>query len=91
MGRYAPQRTLYLAFGHDEEVGGRGAKALAETLLAEGVHVHCILDEGGAVLVDGFPLAVATPLALVGLAEKACSFNYLSTLLLHPGLGCRHD
>eukprot|EP00884_Botryococcus_braunii_P005656 jgi/Botrbrau1/15091/Bobra.0255s0004.1 len=67
---YVPQRTLYLAFGHDEEVGGLGARAMAAVLAEEGVHVHCIMDEGGALLVDGFPPIFSTPLAVIATAEK---------------------
>lgn len=68
-----PERSLYLAFGHDEEVGGdRGAGAIARLLESRGVTLDFILDEGGPILTDGLPslLRAPTPIALVGTAEK---------------------
>jgi carboxypeptidase PM20D1 len=67
---YRPQRTIYVAFGHDEEVGGHGGAAqIAELLRSRGVHFDYVLDEGGAV-VDGVVPDVAVPVAMVGIAEK---------------------
>jgi carboxypeptidase PM20D1 len=67
---FAPERTLYLAFGHDEEIGGRaGARVIAETLEARGVRVASVLDEGGAVA-DGFGRLLEGPVASIGVAEK---------------------
>src|SRR5204862_545509 len=44
-----PRRTVYLAFGYDEEVGGRrGAARIAELLASRNVHPEFVLDEGGA-------------------------------------------
>lgn len=38
--RFRPQRSLYVALGHDEEVGGTfGATNIVERLQAEGVQV----------------------------------------------------
>jgi carboxypeptidase PM20D1 len=66
----APRRTVYLAFGFDEEVGGRrGAARIAELLAARGVRPAFVLDEGGA-LVTGLVPGLAAPVALVGIAEK---------------------
>lgn len=66
-----PERTLYLAFGHDEEVGGiYGAKYIAEELAKEGVRLEFIMDEGGTVLSDGLAGITKVPVALVGMAEK---------------------
>ena len=45
-----PERTLLLAFGHDKEVGGAGARATAQLLQANGTELAWILDEGGPVL-----------------------------------------
>ena len=65
-----PQRTVYFSFGHDEEVGGqRGARAVVETLRAEGVRLAWTLDEGSFVLQDIFP-GVDVPLAIINTAEK---------------------
>ena len=57
---YAPRRTLLLALGYDEEVGGAaGAAALAALLAARGVELEMVLDEGGVVLMDGVAAAAA--------------------------------
>ena len=65
-----PARTVYLAFGHDEEVGGKdGAAAIAALLSGRGVEFEFVLDEGGAVT-DGFFPGVDRPVAIIGIAEK---------------------
>jgi len=65
-----PARTVYLAFGHDEESRGHdGAERIAAVLKARGIAVEYVLDEGmviGERLVPG----VRAPVALVGTAEK---------------------
>jgi carboxypeptidase PM20D1 len=67
---FQPQRTILLAFGHDEEVGGaHGAAALAALLTQRGVRPELILDEGGAI-VEGIVPDLKRPAALVGTAEK---------------------
>jgi carboxypeptidase PM20D1 len=67
---FQPDRTLYFAFGHDEEVGGRqGAAAIAALLGQRGVHPAFILDEGGAII-QGMVPGIAKPAALIGTAEK---------------------
>ena len=44
---HTPTRTVYLAFGHDEEVGGEdGARAIAAELESRGVTLEFLLDEG---------------------------------------------
>ena len=67
---FQPTRTVYLAYGHDEEIGGlRGARAIAALLQGRGIELEVVLDEGG-VIADGILASVAAPLALVGIAEK---------------------
>ena len=71
---FQPQRTLYLAFGHDEEIGGHnGAGKIAELLRSRGVELEYLLDEGMNI-VDGIISGIAAPAALIGIAEK----GYLS-------------
>lgn len=67
---FQPARTIYLAFGHDEEVGGvYGAGVIADTLRARGMTSPAmVLDEGGA-LSEGMA-GLAGPVALIGVAEK---------------------
>jgi carboxypeptidase PM20D1 len=67
---FQPKRTIYLAFGHDEEIGGRnGATKIAALLQSRGVALDYILDEGSAVT-NGLIPGVASPVALIGIAEK---------------------
>lgn len=69
-----PSRTVYLAFGHDEEVGGvYGAAAMAKMLEEEGIEFEHIFDEGGSILVDGIKGLLNKPLGLAGTAEKVSS------------------
>jgi carboxypeptidase PM20D1 len=66
---FQPQRTIYLAFGHDEEVGGmRGAAGIAALLKQRGLEFEYVLDEGG-IITDAVS-GVGAPVALVGVAEK---------------------
>ena len=74
---YQPERTIYLAFGDDEEVSGlHGAKAIVETLQARGVQLAFMLDEGGAVT-RGTLYGIDRPVGQVGISEK----GYLSLRL----------
>ena len=67
---FKPRRTLYLVFGHDEEVGGGdGAVKIVDLLKQRGVRLDFVLDEGLAVT-EGILPGVQAPLALIGLAEK---------------------
>ncbi len=67
---FMPQRTIYLAFGHDEEIGGiHGAKAIADQLKSDGVRPNFVLDEGFAVT-QGLVPGVLTDVALIGISEK---------------------
>ncbi|HBZ68316.1 MAG TPA: hypothetical protein DEP35_00565 [Deltaproteobacteria bacterium] len=68
---FQPERTVLLAFGHDEEVGGpRGATQVAALLASRSVHVWFGLDEGGVILTRGVVPGIQGPVALVGVAEK---------------------
>ena len=76
---FQPIRTVYLAYGHDEEVGGAGgARAIAAVLKARGVEFEMVLDEGGVIGEGMFP-GVSDPVALVGIAEKGFVTIELST------------
>jgi carboxypeptidase PM20D1 len=77
-----PRRTVYLAFGHDEERGGNGARTMAALLKARGAKIGLALDEGFAVL-DGVLAGVNVPVAVVGMAEK----GYVSVELTATGAG----
>ncbi|WP_437683457.1 M20 family peptidase [Sorangium sp. So ce131] len=67
---HAPSRTVYLAFGHDEELGGqKGASAIVELLASRGVRLDYALDEG-MFITQGIIKGIARPVSLIGLAEK---------------------
>ncbi len=80
---FAPRRTIYFAFGGDEEIGGyRGARLTGEKLASRGVRASFLLDEGGPIA-DGLFSFVDRPLALVGVAEK----GYMDVLVEASGKG----
>ncbi len=67
---FQPRRTIYLAFGHDEEVSGlRGAKAIAALLQSRHIRLDYILDEG-LLITEGILKGLEAPAALIGVAEK---------------------
>ena len=67
---FEPRRTVYLAFGHDEELGGSsGAGQLAAILQARAGRLAFLVDEGG-VIAEGLIPGVDRPVALIGVVEK---------------------
>jgi len=67
---FIPQRDLYFAFGHDEEIFGEmGAVSISRVFEERGIEFDFILDEGGLVIKGGFPL-LKKPMAVVGIGEK---------------------
>ena len=81
---FTPQRDVYLAFGHDEEIGGRqGAAKISEYLKTQNLDFEFILDEGGSIVSDGVIPGMDVPVALVGIAEK----GYVSLELIVNSVG----
>ena len=77
---FQPRQTLYLAFGHDEEVGGlAGAVQIAKLLQERKVQLDYVLDEG-LLITEGVMPGLTKPAALIGIAEK----GYLSVVLRVP-------
>ena len=67
---FTPSQTIYLAFGHDEEVGGsNGAAKIAALLKERGIDAAMAIDEGGF-LADGLVPGIDETVAVVNLAEK---------------------
>lgn len=65
-----PERTIYLGFGHDEEIGGQsGAQHIVNFLQNTTQGLEYVLDEGTVVVDDIMP-GQPKPSALVGIAEK---------------------
>jgi len=67
---HRPKRSIYLAFGHDEEIGGeKGAVLIAQHLASEGVQAEFVLDEGYAITQKLVP-GIDTDVAMIGVGEK---------------------
>lgn len=81
---FQPKRTIYLAYGADEEVGGtRGAVPIAALLKSRGVKLDYVLDEGLLVL-QGMVPGLEPPAAMIGMAEKGYA-SYKLELSTAPG------
>jgi carboxypeptidase PM20D1 len=67
---FKPKRSIYIAFGHDEEIGGlKGAKTIADYLKQQNVKAEYVLDEGGSITQEMVP-GLKKDVALIGIAEK---------------------
>jgi carboxypeptidase PM20D1 len=67
---YTPNRTIYLCFGHDEEISGkRGAKVISNWLKEQNVKPALVLDEGGQIDTKHFK-QLNRPFAVIGTSEK---------------------
>ncbi len=77
---FKPRQTIYLAFGHDEEVSGqRGAAQIAKLMQARNIKLEFVLDEG-LLITEGIMPGLGKPAALIGIAEK----GFLSVVLKAP-------
>jgi carboxypeptidase PM20D1 len=75
---FTPLRTIYLAFGHDEETGGQGGAFHIEAVLhTKGGELEFVLDEGPPIIENMLP-GLLKPVALVGIAEKGSLYLDLS-------------
>ena len=75
---FTPKRTVYLVFGHDEELGGRqGALQVAALFKQRNIRLDHVLDEG-LIVTEGIIPGIAVPVVLVGVAEK----GYMSVQLV---------
>jgi carboxypeptidase PM20D1 len=80
---FKPSRTVYIALGFDEEVGGQlGAAKIAEYFKAQDIKFDSIYDEGMFVTQGAVP-GVKSPVALIAVAEK----GYLSLQLIAESVG----
>jgi carboxypeptidase PM20D1 len=67
---FIPERTIYLAFGGDEETQGtEGAGRINKYFKEKNIEFEWLLDEGG-VVADKALSIVEEPMALVGISEK---------------------
>ena len=71
---FQPERDVYILLGHNEEVmcanEENGATAMCAYLKERGVHLDCIIDEGGAILPVNVKGVINKDLAGIGVAEK---------------------
>jgi len=75
---FQPKETIYLSFGHDEEVSGlHGAKAIASLLESRHLQFEFILDEG-MLVTEGILKGLDSSVALIGVAEKGYASVQLS-------------
>jgi carboxypeptidase PM20D1 len=67
---FVPARTIYLAFGHDEEVAGkRGARAISQWMREQKIRPALVLDEGGQIDTEHFK-DLGRPVAIIATGEK---------------------
>jgi len=66
---FAPQRTIFLCFGHDEETGGGSAEAVVRYMQQKRIRAEMVLDEGGEITANKIK-DVKRPIAVIGVAEK---------------------
>jgi carboxypeptidase PM20D1 len=73
---FKPKRTIYLASGSDEEIGGNnGAKTIADYCRVNHIHFKFYLDEG-LMVSEGMVPGIDKDVALIGTAEKGyVTFN----------------
>ena len=77
---FEPGRTVIIALGHDEEIGGiQGAKRTAALLRERGIRPWFVVDEGGWV-VDEIPPLTTEPVALVSTSERGYLNLELTTI-----------
>lgn len=71
---FRPERDVYILLGNNEEVmcatQSNGAVVMCNYLAEKGVHLDCIIDEGGAILPVDIKGVMHKDLAGIGVAEK---------------------
>jgi len=83
---FQPKRSIYLAFGHDEEIGGeKGAKAIADYMVDNKIEAEFVLDEGYGII-QGLIPDIETDTAFIGIAEKRYAF-FAYNFWIHSCLG----
>lgn len=81
---FQPSHTIYLLFGHDEEIGGlKGAKSAIDYLKKNNVDIKLVLDEGGLVVDNVLP-SIEQKIAAIGIGEKGY-LDFQLTASKQPG------
>src|SRR6056297_488111 len=64
---WQPERTVYFASGHDEEIGGaNGAKQIVQYFRRQGVNFHAVYDEGMTIVTPEVFSLVDKNVAFIG-------------------------
>ncbi len=80
---FTPKQTIYIAFGHDEEIGGtQGAKFSADYFKSKGITFDFVLDEGGGISKE-LGMGLDKQVAFVAVSEK----GYVTLELVAKGAG----
>lgn len=80
---FIPERTIYIALGHDEEVAGRrGARVISDWMREQKIRPAFVLDEGGQIDTEHFK-ELGRPVAIIATGEKGYTNIDLSVEL--PG------
>ena len=67
---FVPAQTIYLCFGHDEEITGkRGAAIISKWFIDNKIEPALVLDEGGMIDTENVK-GLNRPLAIIGVGEK---------------------
>jgi carboxypeptidase PM20D1 len=67
---FVPKQTIYLTFGHDEEIAGkRGANVFSKWFKDNNIKPAFVLDEGGQIDTQRFK-SLGRPVAVIGTGEK---------------------
>jgi len=67
---FVPPQTIYLCFGHDEEISGkRGAAITSKWFKDNNIKPALVLDEGGMIDTENMK-EIPRPLAVIGVGEK---------------------
>lgn len=75
---FQPNRDIYVAFGHDEEIGGlNGAYYIGQHLSNKGVELEFVVDEGLPIIME-LTRGFETPVAFIGVSEKGNMYLELS-------------
>ena len=80
---FTPDRTIFLCFGHDEEVRGAGANAIVDYLESKKIKPELVIDEGGE-MTESKIKDLNRPAAFIGVAEKGYS-SYELTVDIEGG------
>ena len=70
---FVPERDVYICLGHNEEVmssENSGAVTMCSWFKEQGIHLDCVIDEGGAILPVEIGGVIHKNLAGIGVAEK---------------------